>query len=205
MNVDHVEVLVEEPSMEAVLELLLPRILGSTTFAIHQHQCKTELLKRLPGRLRGYARWLHPTWRIVVVIDRDSQDCFGLKSQLEKMARDAGLLTRSSAGRKPYVVVNRLAIEELEAWYFGDWKAVRVAYPRVSRTIPSQAAFRVPDAVGGGTWEAFERILQRAGYFIGGLGKVEAGRAIAAQMTPDSNTSRSFQILRTALLEMSTP
>jgi hypothetical protein len=26
------------------------------------------------------------------------------------------------------VVVNRLAIEELEAWYFGDWEAVRAAY-----------------------------------------------------------------------------
>jgi len=37
MTVDHVELLVEEPSMEAALNLLLPKIFGHKRFAIHPH------------------------------------------------------------------------------------------------------------------------------------------------------------------------
>ena len=48
-------------------------------------------------------------------------------SGVEKMAVDSGLTTRSSQKGRPYNVANRLAIEELEAWYFGDWAAVRTA------------------------------------------------------------------------------
>ena len=99
-------------------------------------------------------------------------------------------------------MVNRLAIEELEAWYFGDWSAVKSAYQRVPVNIPRTARYRDPDMITGGTWEAFQRILQRAGYFETGLRKIEAARAIAAHMTPSENTSRSFQSLRTALMKM---
>ena len=208
MTVEHVELLVEEPSMEAALRIALPRILGNLSFEVYPHQCKDELLQRLPARLRGYGNrrrndhWFRDHCTIVVLVDRDDEDCTTLKGQLESMAKDAGLMTRSSAKGKKYVVVNRLAIEELEAWYFGDWEAVRAAYPKVSKTIPAQANFRKPDAIAGGTWEAFERVLQRAGYFAGGLRKVEAARAIAAQFNPSRNTSPSFCAFREVLLEM---
>ena len=208
MTVEHVELLVEEPSMEAALRLLLPKMLGDLSFEIYPHQCKDELLLRLPQRLRGYGqRWKRDTWfrehyRIVVVIDRDDDDCAKLKRRLEKMASEAGLATRSSAKGEAYVVVSRLAIEELEAWYFGDWEAVQAAYPKASATIPSQAKYRDPDEIAGGTWEAFERVLQKAGYYSGGLRKVEAARAVAAHMEPSRNTSPSFCTFRDALLEM---
>lgn len=55
MTVSHLEILVEEPSMEAFLRQLLPRLLpGQISFQIYSSQCKDELLKRLPERLRGY-------------------------------------------------------------------------------------------------------------------------------------------------------
>ena len=202
MSVNHVEVLVEEPSAEAALHLLLPRILGDVaTFAIYPHSCKDELLTRLPERLRGYASWLPPDWRIVVIVDRDDDDCSELKRQLEQMARDAGLSTRTSRAQE-IQVVNRLAIEELEAWFFGDWEAVRGAYPRVNAHIPQQARYRAPDAIRGGTWEAFERVLKNAGYFQTGLRKIEAARAVAAHMAPERNTSPSFRALHAALTQM---
>lgn len=204
MTVEHVEVLVEEPSMEATLRLLLPRMLGTTSFGVYVHQCKDDLLARLPERLRGYAKWLPQSWRIVVVIDRDDDDCAVLKETLERTAIETGLITRTQAGNRSYQVVNRLAIEELEAWYFGDWKAVKTAYPRVQATIPRQSKYRDPDAILGGTWEAFERILQKAGYFEGGLRKIEAAQSIAAHMDPTHNISKSFQVLRAALLDMAT-
>jgi hypothetical protein len=71
----------------------------------------------------------------------------------------------------------------------------------VPRTIPARAGYRDPDAVSGGTWEAFERILKRAGYFRDGLAKIEAARAIAPKMDPARNSSRSFQALRNVLEE----
>lgn len=164
--------------------------------------CKDDLLGCLPERLRGYAAWIPDDWCIVVVVDRDSDDCVALKERLEAMATEAGFATRSRPKRRRFAVVNRLAIEELEAWFFGDWEAVRKAYPRVDVNIPKKAGYRAPDAIKGGTWEAFERVLQRAGYFGSGLRKIEAARAVASHMDPGRNTSRSFQVLRDALAEM---
>jgi hypothetical protein len=64
------------------------------------------------------------------------------------------------------------------------------------------ARYRDPDAIAGGTWEAFERVLRQSGYFRGGLRKVEAARTIAPHIDPARNTSRSFQVLRDALVEL---
>jgi len=203
MSVRHVEFLVEERSMETALRLLAPKILGDLPFQIHSHQGKRDLLSKLPQRLRGYAQWLPQDSRIVVIVDRDSDDCHQLKARLERSAREAGLSTRTNAKSNGiYTVVNRLAIEELEAWYFGDWKAVRAAYPRLSVKVPKKAPYRDPDAIRGGTWEAFERLLQRAGYFKGGLRKIEAARAIAQHWEPTRNTSTSFRVLQDVLKEM---
>ena len=118
-------------------------------------------------------------WRIVVVVDRDDDDCHVLKRQLEAVARRVGLRTRTRSVNAPWQLVNRIAIE-LEAWYFGDWDAVRSAFPRASANMPRRASFRNPEAIAGGTWEAFERVMQAHGYFKGGLAKIDAARAIGA-------------------------
>jgi len=190
--------------MEAALALLLPRLLGGISFAIHPHQGKTDLLAKLPPKLAAYARWIPVSHRIVVVVDRDGDVCTKLKQRLAAMGEAAGLTTRSSAGSR-WKLLPRLAIEELEAWYFGDWQAVRAAYPKVKPNVPRKAAYRDPDAIEGGTWEAFERVLQEAGYFATGLRKIEAARAIAPHLDPARNTSTSFRCLRDALIEVSRP
>ena len=202
MTAQHLEFLVEERSMEAFLRALLPHLLPrDRTFEVQVFQGKRDLLQKLESRLRGYARWLSDDCRIVVMVDRDDDECLALKEQLEEAAGRAGLLSRSRAAGRPWQLVNRVVIEELEAWYFGDWEVVRVAYPKVSATIPNKAAYRVPDAVAGGTWEAFERILKRHGYFTTGLRKVEAARAIAAHVDPARNRSRSFGVFVGAIAE----
>lgn len=201
MSVDHLEILVEEPSMETALRHLLPKILGVTSFEVYTHQGKSELLQRLPGRLRGYAAWLPPTQKVVVVVDCDDDDCATLKGDLEKVAAEAGLKTRTTSPGA-FAVVNRIAIEELEAWYFGDWEAVRKAYPGMSKSVPAQAKYRDPDAILGGTWEALERLLQREGYFTGGLAKIALADDVAPHMAPERNRSRSFQVFRSALREI---
>lgn len=202
MSAAHLEVIVEEPSMEAFLGALLPRLLPTDrTFVVHPFQGKADLLGKLQERLRGYASWLPEDWRIVVVVDRDDDDCIALKAQLEAMARKAKLRTRSGAGRQSWQLVNRIAIEELEAWYFGDWAAVRSAFPRASAKVPRRQGFRNPDAIAGGTWEAFERVMQAHGYFKGGLLKIEAARAIGAHVDPSRSASHSFRAFSNAIAE----
>ncbi|MBS0464907.1 MAG: DUF4276 family protein [Proteobacteria bacterium] len=198
----HVELLVEEPSMEAFLRELLPRVLpAGRTFAVYPFQGKSDLLGKLPDRLRGYARFLPDDWRIVVVVDRDDDDCRELKQKMEAMAKQAGLRTRSRAGSARWQVVNRIAIEELEAWYFGDWQAVCEAYPHVSPSVRNQRAHRHSDAVAGGTWEAFERVMKRHGYFRQGLRKIEAARALGKCVEAARSDSASFLCFHRAVME----
>lgn len=202
MTATHLEVLVEEPSMEAFLRALLPRLLPvERSFEVHPFQGKADLLSKLQNRLRGYAEWLPHDWRIVVVVDRDDDDCKKLKRRLEQIASDSGLTTRSRARGRRWQLVNRIAIEELEAWYFGDWEAVRSAFPRVPANIPRQAGYRNADAIRGGTWEAFERIVQRHGYFKAGLPKVETARMLGRLLDPARCNSMSFIRFRAAISE----
>ncbi|MCC7352812.1 MAG: DUF4276 family protein, partial [Anaerolineae bacterium] len=127
----HFEFLVEEESAEAALNILVPKIVGAgITFKIHTFQGKPDLLKNLPARLKGYRLWLPDDWRIIVLIDKDQRECMELKMELERVAREARLVTRSAAqGDDRFQVLNRLAIEELEAWFFGDVEAIATAYP----------------------------------------------------------------------------
>lgn len=193
-------VMVEEPSMDAALQCLLPKMLGDIDFQIIQFQCKDDLLKQLPDRLKGYRSWLPPSSAIVVLVDRDDEDCLVLKQQLENIAAKAGMATKTHAGvGNTFQVANRIAIEELEAWFFGDWQAVRAAYPKVSATVPQKAGYRDPDAIRGGTWEAFERVLNQSGYFKTGLRKIENARTVAQHMQPDRNQSGSFNAFQAAI------
>ena len=154
-------------------------------------------------RLRGYRRWLPADWHLVVLVDRDADDCMELKERLESIAREAGLATRTNAKGSLWQVANRVVVEELEAWYFGDWEAVRAAYPRLPATVDQKSPYRIPDAIRGGTWEAFERIMQRHGYFNTGLRKVEAARSVGKYVAAERNRSNSFARFRDVIVEAS--
>lgn len=185
--------------MEAFLRTLLPRLLPETCgHEIHAFQCKSDLKRKLAARLRAYTRWLPEEWRIFVLVDRDGDDCKTLKNELEDTARRSGLRTISYGGH--WQLANRIVIEELEAWYFGNWEAVRRAYPRVSPNVANRRGYRDPDGLRG-TWEAFERVLQRHGYFSNGLRKTEAARAIAEHIDPAENRSCSFSVFHRTLME----
>ena len=205
MTATTIDFIVEEPSMEAFLRVVLPMILGRTQFKIRQFQNKDQLLKRLPTRLQGYSQWITANYKIVVLVDRDNEDCEKLKAQLEQMALNASLATRSQPAGGQFTVINRIVIEELEAWYFGDWQTVRNAYPRVSQSIPAQSRYRDPDAIQGGTWEHFEPVLQRAGYYKNRLRKIEAAQSIGPFVDLENNRSHSFQCFRDALRDLVGP
>ena len=200
----HIEFLVEEPSAEAALFNLVPKILGQDfSFKVHSYQGKPDLLNKLLPRLRGYKTWIPEDWRIVVLIDADDEDCRVLKDNLEGIAQNAGLITKSRRTIGSYFqVLNRLAIEELEAWFFGDIEAIHAAYPRISLNLGRKAKYRNPDAIRGGTWEALEREFKKAGYFSTGISKILVAREVSVYMEPGRNRSKSFQVFRQGLLDL---
>lgn len=190
--------------MEVFLQGLLPRLFPNLVFQIFTFKGKHDMLAKLPQRLAGYSRSIssYTNLFIVVVIDQDRDDCRLLKRRLEEFAGQTGLATRSQPSGGCYTVVNRIAMEELEAWYFGDWDAVRQAYRGVTPTIPNKPAYINPDTIKGGTAEAFERLMKRAGYFRSGLRKVEAARSIAPHVDPQRSRSHSFRVFIEALREI---
>ncbi|BCU79271.1 DUF4276 family protein [Luteolibacter sp. LG18] len=190
----HIELILEEPSAEAFFQGFFPRILpAGTTWNPIVFQGKADLLLQLEKRLKGYSAWIPEDWKIVVLVDEDREDCGQLKEKLEAAARAAGLSTKSAPKRGRFTVLNRIAVEEIEAWFLGDPMAVSSMFKGVSPYFGSKAGYRDPDAIAGGTWEALERLLQKAGYYPGGLAKMEVARKMAACLDASRNTSKSFR------------
>ncbi len=198
----HFELHVEDRSMEVFLTSWLPRFLpADSSFKIYSYRGKHALLRKIRSRLEGYANWMPPDHRLVLIVDRDSDDCEDLKAALENHCQMAGLRSRRAAGSPEWQIVTRIAIEELEAWYFGGWEAVCAAYPRVPGSVPNRSAYRDPDAIKGGTWEALQRVLQKAGYFRQGLNKAQVAASIGEHFEPANSRSHSFGALRDAISE----
>jgi len=188
------EILVEEPSMEAALREIMPKLLQErASWKPINMGSKGRLLKALPARLRGYRQRIDngEDLKIIVLVDRDNDNCEQLKHRLETIAREAGLTTKTAAnGQGDFQVVTRIAIEELEAWFMGDVDALKTAFTSL-RGVNFPGIFRNPD--NGGTWERLHRFLKRNGIYRKSYPKIEAARKIAKHMEPDRNRSRSFQ------------
>ena len=106
----HFELLVEEFSAKECLKLILPKILPQEiTYNIHDFRGKSDLIKKLPQRLAGYKAWIPEYYKIVVIVDRDDDDCDQLKNKLEQIAITTGFITKSSAKNgQSFTILNRI-------------------------------------------------------------------------------------------------
>ncbi|MDP3711848.1 MAG: DUF4276 family protein [Mycobacteriales bacterium] len=187
-----IEVLVEERSAAAFLEGVLPRVLPpQTRFKVRSFEGKHDLLQSLPSRLAGYAarRRDGEDVRVLLLVDRDNDDCQDLKRRLVSHAMTAGLT--SGAAEPGAVLVARIAVAELEAWYFGDWAAARRAFTKLPAATP--AAWRNPEHASGKPSHYFQSALRRAGY----TGEVEKskptwGRKMGVLVDVRANRCPSF-------------
>ncbi len=97
----NLEVLVEERSAEQALRVLLPRIIAGVEFDVRVFQGKPDLLRKLPDRLKGYARWIESAdTRLVVLVDRDDENCLSLKAQLEQLEQMAPTVSAAVHGKR---------------------------------------------------------------------------------------------------------
>ncbi|MBG8553996.1 DUF4276 family protein [Hymenobacter guriensis] len=210
----HVEFFVEEFSAKLALDAFLHHLLPPPhSFEVFNMNSKEQLFIKLPQRLQGYATMINTggynDLRVVVLVDRDDDDCRDLKQQLDAIAAGNNLVTKTEAERlagapAPFQVLNRVVCEELESWFFGDPEAVTKAFERVGDSHFRKTDLRAPDAIVGGTAQALLRTFNKAGYFkeyanpkhkLGNRWKADAAKAIGEHLHPDRNESPSFRAL----------
>ncbi|CAN5664054.1 DUF4276 family protein [soil metagenome] len=205
----HIEVLVEDSSGEKLLGILLPQFLGAYaephTWRLRSYKgigrippglkttadpAKRILLEQLPKLLRGYGK-TPGIDAVAIVLDSDSRDCVTFLQELKALAE--------SCDPRPHAMF-RLAIEEMEAWYFGDRHALTTAYPRARAQILDGY---VQDKVCG-TWERLadavhkggSAAVKKAGWPAAGDVKHEWAQRIGPLMDVERNLSPSFGKLR---------
>lgn len=208
----HIEILVEDSSGERLLQVLLPQLLGPKgephTWRLHAYKgigripqglvtkadpAKRIFLEQLPKLLRGYGK-TPGIDAVVVVLDTDKRDCAAFLAEL-KAAADA-------CNPVPDTLF-RLAIEEMEAWYFGDQDALLAAYPRAKREVLGKY---VQDSACD-TWELLadaihsggSAAIKKAGWPLPGQVKHEWAAKIGPLMDMERNISPSFGKLRDGL------
>jgi hypothetical protein len=218
----HFEILVEGQGELTTLSILMEKILGPYrqphTWKIHKHRGigslpedpslppsrgNQTLLHNLPARLRAYGRDLGEGEVVVVLVDLDDRDCGTFKQEL------VGLLTHCNP--KPRGLF-RIAIEELEAWFFGDQAAIWQAYPDANMGILDSY---VQDSKCG-TWEMLADAIHPGGLAALHVSygkrsvrvsehKVVWAKRIAPHMDVENNQSQSFQYFRDGLRKLANP
>lgn len=181
--------LLEEPSAQAMLEGLLPRVLPlgmELRFVVFEG--KQDLEKQLERRL---SLWQAPNSLFVVLRDQDAGDCRKIKGQLSAKC--------AAAGREDALV--RIACRELVSWYLGDLAAVEEAFcQRGLARLALKAKYKQPDLLGSPSAEL--EALTRGQYQ-----KVEGSRKLGPLLNLEGNLSHSFQVFgsKERLCDAATP
>jgi hypothetical protein len=164
--------MLEEPSMKAFLDILLPRFLPKeVSFQTIPHTGKSDLIKSIPHKLRA---WQDKDAKFIIVHDQDSANCFDLKQKIQEICNNA----------RPSVLV-RIACKELEAWYFGDLYAVSRAYSKDLLPIARKRKYRMPDMI--------ENPKAELRKFLPEHQQINGARLIAPLIDIEHNSSHSFQ------------
>jgi len=202
----HIEFLVEDSSGAALLEAMIPKVIGEQaaphTWRIKSYRGigripknlissgdpqKRILLDQLPRLLLGYKNTPN-TDAVVVVADTDSRKCGVFLQELNELARRCDFQDKT---------LFRLAIEEIEAWYLGDRQALLAAYPRAKKKVLDGYT---QDSVCG-TWELLADAvypkgadaIKKNGWPSSGQLKHEWAKNISVHMDVDQNASPSFK------------
>ena len=214
----HFEILVEDRSGKAALEILVPKIIGARhTFRVHAYKGIGRipgnitgttgaghrlLLDHLPRLLRGYGKAFAGyagrfEAAVVVVCDLDDR-CL-------KVFRQELFAALNACNPRPETRFC-IAIEEGEAWLLGDIAAVKAAFP----TAKDRVLYRYRNDSICGTWELLadalypggSRSLMDMGHQAVGREKSRWSETIAPLMNVDGNASPSFQYFRSKVREL---
>ena len=198
-------VLVEGESEAQFLRGWLAGLIPAHTFRVYPHQGKGKLprvadskvdprreglLDQLPAKLRAFGKALNPaTDRVLVLVDLDEDDCMELKERL------VVLLQQCDPAPK---VLFRIAIEETEAFFLGDRKAIQAAFPRAKLTRLNHYE---QDGICG-TWEFFQSLIGAERPDKVGWAKSMARHLGTTWRGRDANASPSFRQFCRGVLQL---
>ena len=167
--------------LEGIRRLFDPEI-AQSKWKIIAHQGKQDLLGGLPTTFRAQAR-LGGDRKIVVLCDKDSDDCCELKRKI----RD-----KVPAKLRGSTLI-RIVCCELEAWYLGDKNALVAAYPDCGR-IGRRDWKKNPDDCRPP--KPSDKIKEKAR----GFNKVAAGEKVSGKIRNlKDNRSPSFRVFVSGL------
>lgn len=174
--------LLEEPSMKALLENMLPRIFPGLSFQCISHEGKTDLDKSIPKKLKA---WREPGVRFVILRDNDNKDCVDLKARIKEICKVYG---------RPDTLI-RLICQELESWYLGDLIALSRAFKDEKISSPHNIKrYANPD----GWQKPSHEVAQLAPAFQ----KISGARSMGNHLGRNINNSTSFGAFITGLSRM---
>jgi len=206
----HFAILVEDQSGKAMLDILVPKILGPVTthtFEVHPYKgighipkgltpktdaAKRILLDQLPRLLAGYGKTFAGygddySAAVIVVCDLDTRNLTTFRQEL------TDLLDKVHPAPDTAFC---LAIEEGEAWLLGDIPAIKKAFPKAKDAV---LAGYQNDAICS-TWELLAdavypggaKSLKVQGYRVAGAEKSRWAREISPHVDIGINRSPSF-------------
>ncbi len=175
--------LLEERSMQALLEGLLPRFFPCLEFHCVPHSGKTDLDHSIRNVLRS---WRTPGDQFVVVRDSDGANCAEIKEQIRDICREES--------REDTLI--RIVCQELEAWYLGDPDALAKAYGNDGlQGVGNSPKYRDPDAIAKPS-----RVVEQ---LVGGYRKIPDARRMAQHLSRDGNRSHSFRVFLSGIERLS--
>jgi hypothetical protein len=216
----HFEILVEDISGKTALDILVPKIISTEqhTFQIHSYKGighipkglksaseakKRILLDQLPRLVQGYGKTFSQYPRdypavLIVICDLDDRCLSTFRKELLDLV--------NKCNPKPNTQFC-IAIEEGEAWYLGDFAAVKAAYPRAKEAVLK--SYTNDDICG--TWEKLAdavfsgglQSLSKLGGQAIGTEKTKWAKKISPLMDVDNNSSPSFCYFRDKLRHLS--
>jgi hypothetical protein len=175
----------EEKSAQAMLEGFLPRALAGKWEVTHRatyvvFEGKRDLESKLGKKLN---KWLNPNSYFIIIRDTDSGDCVKILDNLKSICQRSGKIN----------FLIRLAIKELESWYFGDLAGVEKGLG-VANLVKYQVKkkYRDPDAISSPSNE-LRKITN------GEYQKVSGSRKIGQHLSINQNRSGSYNRFLTGI------
>jgi hypothetical protein len=154
------------------------------------------LLDQLPKLMRGYGK-TPGIDAVVIVLDADKRECSEFLSDLK---------TAAAACNPTPNTLFRLAIEEIEAWYFGDRDALLKAYPRAKLDVLGKyvqdSACDTWELLADAVYTGGSAAIKKTGWPLPGQVKHEWAIKIGPLMNPHRNISPSFGKLRDGLRQL---
>ncbi len=213
----HFEIHVEDQSGKKMLDILVPKIVGSAhTFRVHPYRGvgqirknmrdakdakKRILLDNLPKLLKGHGRTFAGRQNyhevVILVCDLDDKGLKTFRSELYRIL--------DACNPKPETRFC-IAIEEGEAWFLGDLAAIKTTYPKAKDSVLNSY---VNDHICG-TWEKLadavypggSSSLIKKGWQVIGREKSKWAEEITPNMNVAENKSPSFCYFRGKMREL---